>query len=550
MNAKLRRSRRASRRFVIGICLMVLVVGVAADGPVNIVDGVSVTGDNNDSEGETWGRSGGRTIAYSVGNTSAFDTLWFGATSLPSAAFDGAVDSPLETMSFDTTSDLGGGVARWTGQAVLPLSSPFGSVPINTRFTMTITNASNVGVAMTNFAGGPTPGIDVKTVGNGFNVNLRFEAFIPGGFFGGGTGGFWAPLLDFYDAAPTPVGNPPDQGGPALTGFSRGFYFTNVGLTLEEHDANITAQITALGGAVGSVKNDTAFLKADLPGRFNDLGTAVGGVSNAVINNIQPKLDQIQMGTGQIQGRVNDVFNFLQNMPPIPQIPGDIAKSSEVQALMDPAQTSATILKILIGLEPCPLPPQMCAGLTFLPQLAKQASVDEVKLALNALATQASLDQVNQLLNGLATNANVDEIKAALTELATHAAVEQVKQRLADLASAVDDIKGTLANPANRLELQVVELTESDPGHRRRWLVRTSVNGAPVAGELAGLIAIAKTATTTDVTAMAVATPLLPGLIDVVLDGNKLSDLAFNFSVRHGAGAELMEANMLVGDKR
>jgi hypothetical protein len=49
---------------------------------------------------------------------------------------------------------------------------------------------------------------------------------------------------------------------------------------------------------------------------------------------------------------------------------------------------------------------------------------------------------------------------------------------------------------------------------------------------------------------MAVATPLLPGLIDVVLDGNKLSDLAFNFSVRHGAGAELMEANMLVGDKR
>ena len=546
MGLKLRHSFRSSRRLVIGICLMLFVVTVAADGPVNIVAGVSITSDTNDAEGEQWGRPGGRTIVYSVGDVSGFDTLTFGATSLPTAAFDNAVNAPGETMVFDGTSNLANGQARWTGSAFLPLAGgqALPSQVVQTRFTMTIKNASNTGVAMTNFNGGPTPGIDVKSVGSSFSVNLIFEALAPAGFAGAGT---WVPFLDFYDAAPTvDNGNPPGSGGPALTGFSRGFFFANQGLTLEEHDATMTAQFNALSGAINSVKNDTSFTKAEVTGGLQGLAGTLGEVRDNVVMTIKPNVQQIQGTTGQIQNRVNEIFNIVSSSPQNQNLATKTDVSDAKNSLTD-------ILMILIGLKPCPLSAAECASLTFMPQVARQANLLEVQQAINALPTQANVQQVLQALSGLATNGDVDEVKDALNTLATQMSVEQVKQSLIDLAAAVDAINASIATPAKSLEVQVVETSDSASGKKRRWLVRTSVAGAPAAAQLTGLVAITQSknspSVATQVLQAASVTQLMPGMMEVVLEASegKLNDLAFNFSVSHSSPGGSLTAGILIG---
>jgi len=573
MKAKLRRSGRPSRRLLIGICLLLLVVGVAADGPVNIVAGVAQTGDNNDSEGETWGRPGGRTVTYSVSDTSAYDTLWFGATSLPTAAFDNAVNAAGETMAFDATnSDLANGKAVWSGSAFLPLAGgqPIPSQFVTTRFTMTIKNSGNVGVPLTNYPGGPTPGADIKTIGSSFSINMQFSVVCPSGFGGICAAGSMVPLLNFYDASPTPVGNPPDDGGPALTGFSKGFFFTNLGLTLQEHEDSMTAQHNAISQSLNSIKNDTSFTKAEVTGGLAGLANTLGEVRNSVVMQVQPNIQNINNTTNNISTRVNDIYNIVRNQspggPPV-QIPPDIATKQNVNDAKDQV---VDILMILLGLKPCPLPAADCANLTFMPQVAKQDSLEEVKLAVNGLPTQATINQISsaigalptqanvgqvlQVLSQLASQSSVDAVSQALNILATSASVEQVKQRLIDLALAVDGIKQTVNLPAvQRLDVQVVETSDAVAGKKRRWLVRSSVAGAPAPATLTGLVAITPSksgpSTATQVLSAATVTQLMPGLMEVTVETaeGKLNDLSFNFSISHASPGGSLTTGILIG---
>jgi hypothetical protein len=558
------------RRIVLPLAVVLAVISVAADGPVSQIAGVVETNDTDNGNGEQWGRVGGRTLTFSVGNTSAYATLHWGATQAPSAAFDDNVNSAGEIMTFDPSSALAQGVARWTGSAPLPLlDQPAITVP--TRFTLTVTNGA-VPVPLSNVNGGPSPGINVKPLTT-FTANLLFEAF---------HNGTWQPLLTFFDGLTNTIpGNPPGQGGPVLTSFSRGFYFTDAptGMTIEEHDTNITQRLTALAGQATSIKDDTAFTRIEALGRIagvqssvNEVKTSVNNVSTSVnavkmlVENIPPlpndlarrsdvtnAKDQLQQSLSGLatQGSVDQVRQSVTALSM--QLPNDLARRADV----DSAKNSINdLLMILIGLKPCPLSPADCANLTFMPQVARQTTAEQIKQKVDLLATQAGMDQLQQALNALATNASVDDVKLALNALATAASVEQVKQELIDLAAAVDAINAAIAAPAQSLELQVVELTDKDSPKRRRWLLRTSLGGTPAAAQLTGLVAISankkQPSTATQVLSLAATAQLMPGLLEVVLDvpESDVKDMSFEFSVRHAGTGGNLDAGILIGSSK
>ncbi|HUQ87390.1 MAG TPA: hypothetical protein VM096_07525 [Vicinamibacterales bacterium] len=509
MPSKIPLVRRVLRTAVVPFALLLAVVTVAADGPVNTVASVTQVNDTDSGSGERWGRAGGRNLTFSVGDTSAMATLFWGATQAPSAAFDNNVNAG-EVMIFDPSSNLGGGIARWTGTATLPLFNG-SSVAVPTRFTLTTS------AALSNNAGGATPGLNVKSV-NGFTANLLFEAQVVPGLVG--TVGQWVPMLEFYDAQQTPTGNPQGTTGPVLTSFNRGFFYTNAntGMTVDQHDLNEIARFTTLQGTANQIKDGTEFLRIEVPGRLGPIGSDVATIKS-------------------------NVQQLLQNPPG--QIPQDIAKRSDVQSAKEDINE---ILMILIGLKPCPLSPEDCAGLTFMPQVAKQTSADQIQQKVDTLATQASVDQVRQALNGLATGVDIETLVQLVMAESARDSVNDLKQMLADMRAVLEQKKTA------RLQVQVVELTEADPAHRRRWLLRTSIHGAAASADLSKLVAITvdkkKPTTTTDVTTMAAVSQLMPGLMEVVLDVSKpnLTDVAFQFKVAHIDGSETMHATTLVGD--
>jgi hypothetical protein len=74
---------------------MLAAASVAADGPAGQVVGVTITADTDGGSGEQWGRAGGRTVTYTVGDISAFATLNWGNQNgtAPSVAFDDDLDA-------------------------------------------------------------------------------------------------------------------------------------------------------------------------------------------------------------------------------------------------------------------------------------------------------------------------------------------------------------------------------------------------------------------------------------------------------------------------
>jgi len=533
--------RRVFRKFALPVALLLAVVSVAADGPVSQIAGVTKTNDTDSGSGEKWGRIGGREITYTVGNTSAFAALSWGSVAgqPPSAAFDNSVDSPGEVLTLDPASDLAGGIARWTGTAVVPLvNQPSISVP--TQFMITVFTNGNQPVPLSMAAGGATPGLNLKLVDN-FTVFMSFHAY---------HAGVWQPLLDFYDSMPTPPGNQPGQGGPVLTSFTSGFYFANAGtgLTLDQHDANITQRLNSLTGQAASIKDDTAFMRIDAINRLASVQNSVG---------------QVQDRVGQVQNGVNQLTTMVQNIPGSQQLPTDLARTHDVKDAKDSLQQ---MLMILFGLAPCPPEAQgLCDNAQLINDLATQVSVDEIRQALSALATQTTVDQANQqlgalgmsvvnleqILIGLSKESSVQEVKAALGGLASHMGVEQVKQRLNELGVEIAAIKNTINQPAAAsLAVQVAEVDE-DESDTRRWLVSTSLNGTPVTAGLTKLVVVSSRkrgqSAIGDVTSLARVKQLMPGLLEVEVEihKQKLSDLSFMLNLQ-SAGAAPVRGTTLV----
>jgi hypothetical protein len=464
-----------------------------AEGPVSAaaVPGnvVSVAGDNDagtgPTAGEQWGRPGGRTINFTVGNASAFSTLVWGVVNgtVPTVAFDNSLTpNTSEYMTFDQASNLAGGVARWHGAASLQLANASAQF-YNTRFTLTVTTTGGTPVALAFANGTVNPGVNVMSSGS-FKANLLFEME---------SNGSWGPLLTVYDGLPTIPGPSPGTPGPVLSGVSTGFYYTTgANLTIEQHDAHIT-------GLLGSIKDDTAFMRIDLPGHLQQIGNDAGEIRSQISGNIVPSLNQILQVVSQ---------------------PGSstAATPNDVNQAVNKAKSDLSdIILILFGISPCP--PQagpICTTAKFIKDLSTQASVDLANVKLDGILIGLNNAQggINTLQGGLSSiNGKLDNLQATLGS----------------------------CSEAGTIMVQAVDLDAKDK--QARWLVKTTQDGVLVNAVLSRLLVVRSSKSSAsvlqDVTSMATATTLGNGVHDISLnvvknvsDGN-----AYIFEVRRVDGS-------------
>ena len=463
----------------VALVATVLLVPLAASatGPVSAaaVPGTVTVTDSDSGNGQAWGRAGGRNLAFTVNTPSAFSALTWGVQNgtNPSLAFDGAVTtSTSEVMSYTAgQSNLAGGVVRWTGAAVLTLASGQ-TLSVPTRFTLTFTNASAAPVAIFDGAG-VSPGTSLLVPGQ-VHANELFEMQYVSALGGDNS---WRPVLDLYDALATPAGGSPQANqGPVMTGVTTGFYYATVvaGLTLEQHDANITNQLNA-------IKGDTSFLRVDIPGRLQSIATDLGDVKNTVNNSLFQSVSQIQQ-------QVTQLVNNSQSGG------GNTATRDDVKGLQ-------TMLMVFWGVMPCPAEfgPQ-CPGVRKIQDLATEANVNDVKAATSGILIG---------MNQLATASSVSSLSGKVDALQVALSAAQAK-----IGTLQDMIDGGTSFAVTTMLLPAVQ-------KQVRWLVGTTRGGVsfnPSSVKVSAVFGSTSPATVRDVTANAHITTIAPGLHDIAVD--------------------------------
>jgi hypothetical protein len=499
--------------------------GVAlADGPVSIgalAGGGSVVSDSDTGNGQAWGRTGGRTIAYHVGDPSNFGSLTFGIVNgtSPSAAFDGAVtNSTGEVMSYSAgQSQLASGIATFVGNATLQLNNQ--TVPnVPTRFTITVKRADNTPIALQFDSGGVSPGANVLSTGD-FKVNLFFEMQNLSAWGGDNT---FRPILDLYDVLATPPGQPPASNtGPVMTGVNTGFYFTDavVGLTLDEHDAHIA-------GLIGPIATKVGFIRDDWQGRWDGVGTGFDEVKG-LIGNLTPSVQQLGSLVPAVQQIAQQVSQLVGQSGGNP----NAVTKSDIDGIRDTLLT-------LWGLNPCPLPPAQCSAVKFIQNLSSQGSVDAIKVDTSSILI--GLNQANNTLGSLALQSTLSALDGKLNAL----------------SAKVDIVQDALDAGTSSPSLQLQALQVDPPSSKtQRWIVKITQDGGLVGGSLTKISSLRtgrRPTAVANVLANAVITQLAPGLLDVVLNNVKdVSDAdAYLFEASFTISGNTILGNVLVQPDR
>jgi hypothetical protein len=542
-------------RIVLSLLVLLVITPAFADGPVSSLPGVSLISDGDGGNGERWGRAGGRSLVYAVTNPTAYSALSFGVVNgtVPSAAFDGTVN-PGEMLAFSMgDSNLGGGVARWVGSAQITLINPTRLVTLQTRFTLTA--ASSFGpVALTFTPGGVSPGLNALT-NSPFTANLLFETFNSSSIGGNDQ---WKPILDFFDQrTDTQTGLPPGQGGPVMTSVQTGFYFTNstvpAGLSLQEHDTNVTNRLI-------SIKGDTDFTRLEM-GRLPGMSSNIIDIKNAV------------MGLG------ND--------------PNDATRDDVNSA----SQQLQQILFILFGLAPCP--PEagpLCENAKFVKDLSTQVSVDNVRTSVESVLTRLNAvdNQLDAIESGHMNGATRNDVNSAsnqlqetlfilfglmpcppeagglctsakfIKDLSTQASVDGVRDSVGDVLDRLSTIDAQLegieaAVNSSATPYLDVETTDAEPASnkQRRWIVKTALDGVLANAQIVRVTAIRTSSkqpsVAQDVTYLARMALLSTGLTEVTLELVKdvSEGSAYLFEVRQTVGASTISGTALVdADKK
>ena len=469
-----------------------------AVGPVPITGlpggGVELS-DSDLGNGQAWGRGSGRQIVYRMNNQSQYTALTFGIAggTAPSLAFDGNASAAGEIMSFNGgLSNLPAGLATFSGVAGLNVwtGSSYQGVIVATRFELRLTRVSNGAPIPLVFDGsGVSPGGDVHNVGD-IRVNLLFLMQDP-------FNGAMFPALDRYDLLPTPPGPTPPNAGPVMTGVSTGFYYTlptSGGMTLEQHDAHLTAEMNIVKADLSTLKTKVGFIHEDWPLRWNGIQGQVQGVQATLDNQIRPTLDQIRNDVAQLLGQGNGGTS-------------DLAKRSDIDGLKE-------MLMILWGLGPCPLSPAECAQVKFIQGLASTSE-------LNARA-DGILIGLNNALAGVATSASVSALSA----------------KVGALEDKIDELQATVDNSAAAsLDVRAVQVDSGDP-KKLRWLVKTTRDGVLVNASLTRMATVRGYSNMANVMDKATVSSLGTGMHDVVLSISKESPEGV---------AYLFEATLIIG---
>ena len=463
-----------------------------ANGPVSAaaVPGTVTVTDSDGGNGQAWGRGTGRNLTFSVATPAAFSALTWGVVSgtSPSLAFDGAVTpSTSEVMSYASSqSSLGSGMVRWVGAANLALASG-ANVTVPTRFTLTFTNSGGSAAAFFD-SGGVNPGASLLVSGS-VHANELFEMQYISALGGDNS---WRPVLDLYDALPTPAGpGPQNNNGPVMTGVTTGFYYTTAvaGLTLEQHDANMTNQLNA-------IKGDTSFIKTDMVGRLTQIGNDLGDVKNTVNNGLFQSVSQIQQQVAQL-------------------VTASQGGGSSNAATKDDVNGLQKLLMVFWGVMPCPAEfgPQ-CPGVRKIQDLATEANVNDVKAATGGILI--GLNQIQGNFGSLASQSSVGALSTKIDGL--QATVASLQSKIVSLQDMIDG--GT--------SFEVTTMLLPSPSKQLRWLVKTSRDGVafnPSSVKVSTVSGATVPAGVRDIAGQVHVVTIAPGLHDISVDVVKsLSD--------------------------
>ena len=356
-------------------------------GPGGVPGGVTVV--DNDVSGETWGRAGGRSVTYTVNNPSEFTSMTWGAVGVTPVllAFDNNVNAPGETLGLVNVTN---GVAVWTGQAAIPLSTG-GSLTLETRFTLTVVDGSNTPIPLASPLGGHVVGMNVLSPGGPFTANLLFEANHNGSH---GLPPGWTPALDLFDALPTLPGNPPGTTGPVLTTFESGFFFEETTETpIDDHDQNMFSQTNMIKEDISDLEGKLEHFQLEALPRLITAETAHQNLLNA--------FNQLPGDHQSILNAINQVSQSLQDI----NLPNDVVATE--------------LMLILFGLAPCP--PEagaLCDTATFISDLAKK----EIKIQSVMVSGGSSPRWLLTTVDGELVDVDLDRVLAITTKPSTNAA--------------------------------------------------------------------------------------------------------------------------------
>ena len=151
-------------------------------------------------------------------------TVWGASSAFPPGfAFDGTIDAPGETLTFDAAgSNLAQGMLQWTGFSTLVygVSNELMAPNVPTRLVLTVSDASGrlpllspqeAGVPSS--VGGVVRFAGTYPAGAPLQVSRKMEIL---------WGGSWQPAMAIYDGLPKP---PPNQRSTPRTSFTGAFYY-------------------------------------------------------------------------------------------------------------------------------------------------------------------------------------------------------------------------------------------------------------------------------------------------------------------------------------
>lgn len=238
------------------------------------------------------GRTGGKSFLITSVSLPLRTSTWWapsinsqGELQLKVSLNGGEPYSPDEILSWSSSeSNLPNGISIWRGKTFIAnaITGNF-NVPVFIRARLTTKNASNAIIPLVN----PTTlGLSEQIGGlvsfTGISDYLVANYFIEASLDNVN----FQPYLDFYDAYPTPIGNPPGTSGPAFSSINHGFYWINTSPTLSANSPLVLNE-----GATATI--GTSILNAiddeDLPANPQNIvfsfATTGPGNSPLVFNN-------------------------------------------------------------------------------------------------------------------------------------------------------------------------------------------------------------------------------------------------------------------------
>jgi len=364
------------------LCIPVHAQAEIAVQPENLPGGVTVVSSDPGDTG-LMGRASGLDYTFSNIDLPRFLYLMWGPPDDQAVglAFDGEITTGTsEVLAYDSlSSNLSSGIAVWAGSA--DVQTIYGMLTLQTRYIMTVTDGNGSPASLTLVNG--LPRLDVLAVNGNFSVNMKLEAL----------SGTWRGALDVYDALET-VGD----GLTRMSVWDAFFIDSSMGMSIDEHDANMNNRADEILGAID-------FLQGETQGRMDNLSNTTNDIHNLLFD---------------VQNRMFD-----------------IAQRSDVERLKDNFNELIQILIQLWGIHMNPDGTPDPSTITLISSLARESTVQDLRSEVQNV--RSNIDDLSAQISGLDTKMNLIGSSVKLEVISSERASHRDKRFI--ILSSVDGLE-------------------------------------------------------------------------------------------------------------